>query len=476
MPARSVAPAPVARAGASSVVAPSAAAAPVVASYDVTYDARAGTLGVVASIEAGSGGSFAIDGAEAWVRDLVALDPRDGQRPIGRAERRGGRFEVPACARSACRLRYTFALREAARAKDELDVASAEGDVLEAPPSTWLLVPEGRSRASRVRLRVKVPDGARFVTGLFASPEANDAWDVSLDDLVRAPYSAFGPLRTRRLEVGAGDAPASIELALAPGKLVVDDAELASWTTASARAVAGYFGRFPLPTSLVLVVPGTGPWVGVGRTLAGGGGTIFMRVGDAATTRHLGDDWVMVHEMIHLAFPSVAREHDWAEEGLATYVEPIARARAGLTTPEAAWAGLAHGLPNGLPRAGDRGLDHTPTWGRTYWGGALFWLLADVGIRKATANARGLEHALRGLVARGVTNATRRHLDDALAIADDAAHVDVLVKLHAAMAATPHPVDLDALFASLGVVREGRGIRFDDTAKDAAIRRAITPP
>jgi L-lactate permease len=25
---------------------------------------------------------------------------------------------------------------------------------------------------------------------------------------------------------------------------------------------------------------------------------------------------------------------------------------------------------------GDQGLDHTPTWARTYWGGALFWMMA----------------------------------------------------------------------------------------------------
>ena len=37
----------------------------------------------------------------------------------------------------------------------------------------------------------------------------------------------------------------------------------------------------------------------------------------------------MTHEMVHLAFPSVAREHHWIEEGITTYVEPIARAETG---------------------------------------------------------------------------------------------------------------------------------------------------
>ena len=41
-------------------------------------------------------------------------------------------------------------------------------------------------------------------------------------------------------------------------------------------------------------------------------------------------------------------------------------------------------MPKGLPQAGDQGLDNTATWGRKYWGGAMFCLLADIEIRKAT--------------------------------------------------------------------------------------------
>ena len=40
----------------------------------------------------------------------------------------------------------------------------------------------------------------------------------------------------------------------------------------------------------------------------------------------------------------------------------------------------------GLPEPGDEGLDYTHTWGRTYWGGATFCLLADVRIRRETHN------------------------------------------------------------------------------------------
>jgi predicted metalloprotease with PDZ domain len=102
--------------------------------------------------------------------------------------------------------------------------------------------------------------------------------------------------------------------------------------------------------------------------------------------------------MVHLALPSLAERHHWLEEGLATYVEPIARARAGILTPERVWRDFIDGLPQGQPESPDRGLDGTPTWGRTYWGGALFCLRPDVTIRQRTDNRMGLEHCLRAIL------------------------------------------------------------------------------
>lgn len=269
---------------------------------------------------------------------------------------------------------------------------------------------------------------------------------------------------------------ARIQLAIVPGKLAVTDDVLVAWALDAARAVTGYFQRFPMHEALVIAIPSRGRWVGFGKALGGGGGSIVVRVGQNAQARAFANDWVLVHEMTHLAFPSVPREQDWAEEGLATYVEPFARARAGMLTPEDAWDGLVDGLPNGLPAAGDRGLDRTPTWGRTYWGGARFYLLADLELRKASQNRFGLEHALRGLLAAGGTNAHRWKLEDAFAAGDKAVGIPVLAQLHAVMGTSPHPVDLDALWRELGIVRANGTIRFDDGAPLAAIRRAMTEP
>jgi hypothetical protein len=67
-----------------------------------------------------------------------------------------------------------------------------------------------------------------------------------------------------------------------------------------------------------------------------------------ASALELAHDWVMTRELIHLAFPSVGREHDWIAEDIATYVEPIARA--GRLSQDRVWADLVRGLPQGLPQ------------------------------------------------------------------------------------------------------------------------------
>ncbi len=446
----------------------------VVAEYAASWDQATGVVAVEARLTAAAGSMLALErGAEPFASDVEASADHDGS-PWMPVTRRGGHFDAAPCATGPCRLRYRYALREASRKIDDLDTASEESELALAPPSTWLIAP-GRTAAheQRLRFRVTTSPGASFVTGIFraaGAAGAEGAWDIALDDLWTAPYSAFGALRVRSVPVTGG----AVQLAISPGTTPMSEDDLAKWTSDAGRAIASYYGRFPMPGALVLVAIARGRWVGSGRTLSGGGGTVFVRVGEKAPARAYRDDWVLVHEMVHLTFPSVPREQDWAEEGVATYVEPFARVRAGLLSPEEAWAGLVDGLPNGLPAAGDQGLDHTHTWGRIYWGGALFWLLADVEIHKRTNNRFGLEHALRGVNEAGGTNAVRWPLGRVMETGDRAVGVPVLTELYGAMGASPHPVDLKPLLASLGVAIVNGRVRFDDQAPLADVRRAIT--
>jgi hypothetical protein len=176
---------------------------------------------------------------------------------------------------------------------------------------------------------------------------------------------------------------------------------------------------------------------------------------------------------VHFGFPSVARRHHWIEEGTATYVEPIARVQVGNLTAAQVWSDLLRDMHQGLPEQGDDGLDNTHTWGRTYWGGALYCLLADIGIRKNTANAKGLEHALRAINRAGGTIEADWPLERVLDTGDKATDGKTLMELYHKMRNQPVMVDLPDLWKQLGVARADGKIVFDDRAPLAAVRKAI---
>jgi hypothetical protein len=313
--------------------------------------------------------------------------------------------------------------------------------------------------SATAELKVATPKGARFAAGLPKGP-------LGAASLGGLPYAAFGDLRVEAIQLPGG----SLTVAFARGR---EEKELLDWIRSSAALVAEYFGRFPADGALLLVLAAPGGQMH-GRARGTGGASILFALGSDLEIAQARKSWELVHELIHLGFPSLPRRHLWAEEGLATYVEPIARARSGEMSAEKVWGDLLRGLPQGLPGPGDEGLDRTHTWGRTYWGGALFWLLADVGIRERTGNRLGLEHALRAVVAQGGCIAERWPLRRALDVGDRAVGAAVLEELYARMGSAPGEVDLDALFRRLGVSLRGKSVDFDERAPLAPIRRAIT--
>jgi hypothetical protein len=267
---------------------------------------------------------------------------------------------------------------------------------------------------------------------------------------------------------------ARIDVMLERDSLQVPVKEILLWVKSAAECVTTYYGRFPVPRVLIRITPFDGRGVRNGMTFGERGGRITIRVGDQTSPSELASDWMLTHEMVHLAFPSVDDQHHWIEEGIATYVEPIARIQAGHLKVEQMWFDLVRDMPQGLPQIGDQGLDHTHTWGRTYWGGALFCLLAEVEIRRLTSNAKGLGNALRGILDAGGDIRREWNLEDAFRAGDRAVGVSVLQPLYARMKDKPVSVDLDSLWTQLGVQSDGASVHFDDSATLAAIRRAIT--
>jgi hypothetical protein len=271
-----------------------------------------------------------------------------------------------------------------------------------------------------------------------------------------------------RLVVGGGTLDISIG-----GTASVPEAALLEWIDRSARAVTSYLGRFPVPEVRLRVRAGGRGGVGDGVTYGGRVPSIRIDAGRGADEGDLKDDWVLTHEMFHLAFPDLSSDDSWAEEGLSTWVEPLARARIGLLSEDQVWSGVITQMPSGLPRREDEGLHGTEEWGRTYWGGAMFWLLADVRIREQTRNRRGLPDAILGILDAGGDIRASWDLRRTLEAGDRALGLTVLSDLYRELGTSPGAPDLDALWRRLGVRRAGGRIVYDDNAPLADVRRAI---
>ncbi len=428
-------------------------------------------LAIVATFPRGTDGRFTvIPHAETFLVGVSVEHPGDKERPWHDVRRIGSEWVIPECV-DGCRLRYRYLLADSAAALGDLALAIREDGVLEAPPSTWLLRPEHTTLGTPLRFHVTTAPGDVFVTGVWnapGTPPSAGIYEAYVGDFLQLPYTAFGPLRLRELEGGAAT------LAILPGQ--VSEPDLLAWASSSLEAVRGFYGRMPVRHVAVLVAPSGGDDVGFGMTMGFSGAAIVIHAGSRATKEAFARDWVLVHELVHTALPDLPEEQHWLEEGLATYVEPLARQHAGTLSTTDVWTEWALKMKQGEPAEGDEGLDATHTWGRTYWGGALFCLAADVEIRTRTQGKASLGDALRAIVAAGGNIGVSWPVERVLEVGDAATGTTVLHETYKRLAKHPTPVDLPLLWRRLGVVLHGEGdVTFDDTAELASVRHAMTP-
>ena len=248
---------------------------------------------------------------------------------------------------------------------------------------------------------------------------------------------------------------------------------LLEWVLYSTKTVHHYYGRFPVKSVAIKLQVTGGHAVRFGQAFGGDSPFLRIVIGENITPEMLRKDWILVHETVHLAMADVPYAQRWLLEGLATYVESIARAQRGHLSEEFVWNGFINRMPQGLPQNGDRGLDQTPTWGRTYWGGAIFCMLADIEIRKLTDNNKSLQDALRGVLDAGLSMLASATAMEVFESADQAIGIDVLVPLYLKMKADPYPIDLDALWQALGVDLQDDQVIYNDDAPMAHVRKKL---
>jgi hypothetical protein len=281
---------------------------------------------------------------------------------------------------------------------------------------------------------------------------------------------AKSALEPFELTVGGGE----IDVRFAAGRLAVRREAISKWISDAAQAVNCYYGRFPVSRTGIEIRPVSSRSGVLNGVTFGDPVHTSMEIGELTNEAILDSDWTMTHELVHLAFPNVPESHHWIEEGIATYVEPIARAQAGKVSVEKVWSDMLHDMPKGEPGPSSRGLDQTNSWANTYWAGALFCLFADVEFRERTGNRLGLQDALRGILNAGGNITADWPIEKAFRAGDAAAGVPVLSELYARLKDKPVWMDLPAVWRRLGISEAGGIFALLPDAELSAIRRAIT--
>lgn len=250
----------------------------------------------------------------------------------------------------------------------------------------------------------------------------------------------------------------------------LDESTIRRWVRSMVRMAGDYCGHFPVEELRVEVSLRSGRRVVFGQHFVGR--RVRIHVGRNTSEADLRTDHVLLHELLHTALPSLDRRHRWMREGLSTYLETMVRAQAGIITQADVWRRWIDSMENGVPRVGDRGLDNTPTWGRVYWGGALFWMVVDVELRRATQGRHTVRSLVRGIVARGGVARRRWPMRRLLRVADHVTGTRVVSRAYRRMALQPRVPDLDDFYARLGVRRVGRSVEFFD-APESELRATM---
>jgi predicted metalloprotease with PDZ domain len=246
------------------------------------------------------------------------------------------------------------------------------------------------------------------------------------------------------------------------------------------------WNEFPVPRATIILYPLDSSRVGFGWTTRGGGPSIAIGVGKDITAAALHDDWVAVHEMLHLGIPTLEDHGRWLSEGLATYYEPLLRARAGLLEPDKVWEILHEGFGRGARqcqtsqltlRQDSDTMDQTRRYWRVYWSGAAIALLADVALRQRGSS---LDHELARMRDCCLSRSRALGVDELLKSAELPAHQAEPAPPGLAATAAPHLdspefPDVSAAFQALGLSFDSRGRpRASEDPRAAALRTAMT--
>ena len=348
-------------------------------------------------------------------------------------------------------------------------------------PALWLWLPDGET-ASAVEVGFELPEGIE-VSAPWTRLDADGRHPrYRVADRPRHWDGRVALGRLDRFDIKVGDA--RLRVALLRGEPAADREAVRRWITAGAQALTTLYGRFPVPSPQLLVVPaGTArepvPW---GQVMRGGGDAVHLYIDQTRPLQAFLDDWTLVHELSHLLHPRMTPDDVWLYEGIASYYQNVLRARAGLLEPSTAWDNLHAGFQRGIlgtPKDQtltevSQDMHRNHRFMRVYWSGAAIALMADKELRRRSGDRESLDTALARFQACCLPSdrlwSGRAFLDKLDALTG----TPVLRTLYAQHVDSTAFPDLRATYRQLGLEARGaRHVRLREDAPLSRLRRAI---
>jgi hypothetical protein len=359
---------------------------------------------------------------------------------------------------------FTYDLGAFAQSDGDMGSAMPFGDAVLVTPGFLLALPE-TERAVLLRFRFAFPAGGGVLTAL--EPDHDGYYRVPLQRLDEA-----GPLILGRVQAVPVAGDPALTLAIPPDASQIAREKLIAWVSAAAASNRRFWGRSPVRKGLVILIPSPRAGVPFGRVLSLGGAVVTVLVGRQATPQDLFDDWVLVHELLHLGSPFMRDRGAWLNEGIATLYEPVLRARAGWKPEDDVWREWITQMPRGMPAMTDIGLENAGRGG-IYWGGALFALMAEIESLQASGGKIGFSDCLRTVLAEGGDVTVKRPTMELIDRCDALLGKTVIAALAQRHIARGSAIDLGALWHRLGVSLADGKVRYDDDAELAWLRPLI---
>jgi hypothetical protein len=254
------------------------------------------------------------------------------------------------------------------------------------------------------------------------------------------------------------------------------------WLQKVAAALLTVYGELPKDNFQITIKRSSSraspvPW---GHVERGEPTNVVLVMNPELGFEELISDWTAFHELSHLLLPYRGYGNIWFSEGLATYYQNIIQVRSGLLDETEFWHNIAAGFERGrkeqhwdhvnLTEVSDR-LGETRQYMRVHWSGVLYWLSADIELRRH--NKSTLDKALKLL-----KECCEWRSMPAKAIArklDELNNVNVFIPLFEKYSQSHRLLEYKSILTDLGVKQNNStaGISLDDATSLAYIRRQI---